>query len=157
MHRNCFTHDEDRKLLFWIEKLNYNWKKIALEMKDRSVRQCKERYYHYLSPSIKKGKWSNEEDELLFSAIEKHGKRWKIIERMFDGRTEIDIRNRYNVLMRKKKKENSQMLLMQKDKEKQIEEFDFINDVENFSNDLSDYEFDTLTNQSYYDLIDYFS
>lgn len=76
---------------------------------------------------------------------------------MFDGRTEIDIRNRFNVLMRKKKKENSQMLLMQKDKEKQIEEFDFINDVENISNDLSDYEFYTLTNQSYYNLIDYFS
>ena len=39
---------------------------------------------------------------------------------------------------------------MQKDKEKQ-------NDMENISNDLSDYEFDTLTNQSYYNLIDYFS
>lgn len=100
-YRKLFTFEEDSKLMILVEKYNNNWKKIASEMKDRSVRQCKERYFHYLSPDIKRDVWTNEEDLLLLSSVEKHGKKWKALEYIFDGRTEIDIRNRFNVLTRR--------------------------------------------------------
>lgn len=99
--RKCFTPDEDARLLLLINKYRYNWKKISKEMKNRSVRQCKERFHHYLSPNIKHDNWTQEEDILLLKTVDSFGKRWKIFELIFKGRTEISIRNRYNVLIRK--------------------------------------------------------
>lgn len=99
--RKCFTPDEDARLLLLINKYRYNWKKISNEMKNRSVRQCKERFHHYLSPNIKHDNWTQEEDILLLKTVDSFGKRWKIFELIFKGRTEISIRNRYNVLIRK--------------------------------------------------------
>lgn len=99
--RKCFTPDEDARLLLLINKYRYNWKKISNDMKNRSVRQCKERFHHYLSPNIKHDNWTQEEDILLLKTVDSFGKRWKIFELIFKGRTEISIRNRYNVLIRK--------------------------------------------------------
>ena len=90
-YRKLFTFEEDTKLIFLVKKFKSNWKKIAFEMKNRSVRQCKERYFHYLSPDIRKDDWTSEEDILLLSSVEKHGKKWKTLELFFKGRTEIDI------------------------------------------------------------------
>lgn len=111
-----FSHDEDQKLLEIIhnsikskakifnglneEKL-INWKNVSKEMGNRSVRQCKERYLHYLSPYINKKEWTNEEDALLISSVTQHGKKWKVFEDLFKNRTEIDIRNRYHVIERR--------------------------------------------------------
>ena len=78
-----------------------NWKAVSRKMGDRTVRQCKERYMHYLSPSINKKNWTNEEDSLLISSVTRLGKRWKLFEDYFPQRTEIDIRNRYYVLQRR--------------------------------------------------------
>ena len=60
--RKLFTHNEDTKLITLHEKYKDNWKKISDEMGNRSVRQCKERYNHYLSPNINKKEWTFEED-----------------------------------------------------------------------------------------------
>lgn len=116
-----FTPDEDRKLLFLIEQSatftgsnikennndsnidtsNINWKNISKEMGTRSVRQCKERYMHYLSPTITRNEWKSEEDALLLSLITEHGRKWKLFESFLKGRTEINIHNRFNVLSRR--------------------------------------------------------
>ena len=114
-----FTEEEDQKLLKIIsntmnkgydsnEQIRedlIDWKIISKEMGNRSVRQCKERYFHYLSPQINKKDWTPEEDSLLFSTVGNIGKKWKIMEDLFENRTEIDIRNRYYVLQRKKAKD----------------------------------------------------
>lgn len=99
--RRMFTKEEDEKLLILVEKHEKDWRKISNDMIDRSIRQCKERYFHYLSPNIKKEKWTDEEDMILLMNIGKQGKKWKVLEKLFPGRTEIDIRNRYYVLIRK--------------------------------------------------------
>lgn len=113
-----FTPEEDQKLLEVIsnstksdsrqksnltarKEQSINWKKVSNQMGDRTVRQCKERYFHYLSPTINKKEWTNEEDSLLMSSVARLGKRWKVFERLFTKRTEIDIRNRYYVLQRR--------------------------------------------------------
>ena len=103
--RKYFTAEEDIKLLELIKKYNFDWKKISNEMNNRTVRQCKDRYHHYLSPDICREKWTHDEDNLLLSTVEAQGKKWKLFENIFTGRTEIDIRNRYNILMRRINKE----------------------------------------------------
>lgn len=101
VQRKLFTLEEDQKLIELVEKYKDDWGKISSEMKNRSVRQCKERYLHYLSPNIIKRDWTPEEDMLLLFNIQKYGKAWKKLEILFPGRTEIDIRNRFNILFRR--------------------------------------------------------
>lgn len=113
--RLLFSEDEDQKLKRIIKNslmtdfnsINsdneqlINWKKVSKEMGNRTPRQCKERYLHYLSPRINKNVWTSEEDSKLISEVARFGKRWKILEKFFKDRTEIDIRNRFYVLQRR--------------------------------------------------------
>jgi hypothetical protein len=39
---------------------------------------------------------------LLEEYVAEHGKKWKLFEEFFPGRTEISIKNRYNVLLRRR-------------------------------------------------------
>jgi hypothetical protein len=82
-----------------------DWSIIADQMEGRTPRQCKERWTHYLSPSITRESWLPNEDDLLLELVNEHGRKWKTFERSFPGRTDINIKNRYNVLTRRKAKE----------------------------------------------------
>lgn len=107
-----FTNIEDEILLSLVKMYGpRKWQKISLQMKklnyNRNGRQCRDRYYHYLDPHINIGnEWSQQEDELILDTVDKIGKKWKSMEKMFVGRTEVALRNRYNLLIRKKTKEN---------------------------------------------------
>lgn len=103
-NRKLFSKEEDDKLILLHNRYDDDWKKIAKEMDGRSIRQCKERYCHYLNPDINLSDWTSNEDNLLNEKVQEIGKKWKILEYIFPGRTEISIRNRWNVLQRKERK-----------------------------------------------------
>lgn len=42
-----------------------DWSKVAEGLRDRSSKQCRERYCNQLSPNIKRGPWSEEEEQIL--------------------------------------------------------------------------------------------
>jgi hypothetical protein len=104
--RHPFSQEEDEKIRELVSTLGEkDWTVLSEQMPGRTPRQCKERWSHYLSPVLIHEKWSNEEDDLLFEKVSEHGKKWKNFEKLFPGRTDINIKNRYNVLTRKKAKE----------------------------------------------------
>ena len=95
-----FTEKEDLNLIDLVSLYGDDWKTIASKMRNRNVRQCRERWRYYLDPSIKSVKWTKHDDELLLQKVEEYGKRWKIIEKFFPLRTYIAIKNRYATLSR---------------------------------------------------------
>lgn len=107
IQKNVFSVVEDKMLLSLVNKYGEkNWSIISNCMKqynyDRSIRQCKDRYFHYLDPKISNyTDWTAEEDQSLLNYVQKFGKKWKLSENFFPGRTEVSIRNRYQVLIRK--------------------------------------------------------
>ena len=109
--KNPFTPEEDEALLNFVKAQGIgNWNKISICMKeynfDRNGRQCRDRYIHYLDPNIKMNcDWTSEEDNLIIKYVEDEGKKWKGMEKLFPGRTEVSLRNRYNLLIRKRVKE----------------------------------------------------
>ena len=117
--KNIFTINEDKKLIELHSIYKDDWQKISESMPNRSLRQCKERYIHYLSPKIKSSPWTEKEDELLFQKVQELGKKWKVLEHHFPGRTEIGIRNRWNMMERKYKRDlriqEKNQILYQKD------------------------------------------
>lgn len=103
--KNKFTAEEDiflRKLVAQFGE--NNWQQVARHMEHRNSRQCKERWTNYLSPMVRNTPWKPEEDELLLAKVRELGKRWVRIAKFFPMRTDINIKNRWLVLKRRRGK-----------------------------------------------------
>ena len=96
-----FTEEEDRKLRELFEQYGEDWSAIASEMSGRCIRQCKERWYEYLNPSIIKRDWTPNEDSLLIQKVSEYGRKWIRIQPFFPGRTSTSLKNRFNRLCRR--------------------------------------------------------
>lgn len=91
--------EEDEILKESVSKLGKkSWIRVAAFLPNRSPKQCLQRWNFALSPKIKKGRWSKEEDLILLKGIEEHGRgKWSLIK--VPGRTDAQIRERFeNVL-----------------------------------------------------------
>ncbi|GMH85637.1 hypothetical protein TrST_g3614 [Triparma strigata] len=71
------------------------WSVVADELRSRSGKQCRERYHNHLDPTVKKGGWSKEEDELILSLQKEYGNAWAKITSFLPGRTDNAVKNRY--------------------------------------------------------------
>jgi hypothetical protein len=100
--RSKFTTTKDEMLRTLIEQCGEgNWHSIARHLPGRNARQYKERWFHYLAPNIVTAEWTEIEDRLLWLKVFEFGRSWKALSPFFPGRTEVSLKNRYNVLMRK--------------------------------------------------------
>jgi hypothetical protein len=103
--RQKFSPEEDDRLRELVSRHGeHNWQVIAAELGRRAARRCKERWTHYLAPTIMRASWSVREDQLLDEKVAQLGKKWKLLEVYFPGRTDIGLKNRYNLLTRKRNK-----------------------------------------------------
>ena len=48
------------------------WSKIAVLIPGRLGKQCRERWFNHLDPSLTKTVWTGREDEVLFNALVKN-------------------------------------------------------------------------------------
>ena len=98
--RHRFTPKEDQLLQLLHAKYGEDWNQIAMNIPNRSPRQCKDRWTLYLSPSINISPWTLAEDELLLDLVEKIGHKWKLITSYLVNRTEASVKYRYLKLKR---------------------------------------------------------
>lgn len=121
-----FTPEEDKKLLELIKTYGlFDWESISDEMPNRTPRQCRDRWNYYLNPDVRTNEWTEEEDKLLLKKYEKYGPKWSKIAQFFDNRTDVNIKNHYIVLERRKAK---QINLTRPEALKQIQ---YLNHIEN--------------------------
>jgi hypothetical protein len=99
--RVLFTKEEDEIILNFVSVNGASrWERIEKIISTRTSRQCRERWKNFLSPSVQKGEWTNEEDALLESLVAQRGQKWSNFTEFFPGRTDVLIRNRYALLKR---------------------------------------------------------
>lgn len=99
--RQKFTPDEDRILREHAEKFGPDsWQGVLPQLTNRTVRQCRERWKNYLSPSVSHSEWTPEEDKLLEELVAEHGPLWSKLAPFFENRTDVIIKNRYSLLKR---------------------------------------------------------
>ena len=99
-----FTPEEDQKIQSMVSELGtHSWKEIAAAL-NRTPRQCRERWKHYLSQTIEKSPWTSQEDAILEKMHVEIGPKWSIIAQSLPGRTDVNIKNRWALLCRKQNK-----------------------------------------------------
>jgi len=101
--KHTWTAEEDSILAGAIEKYGEkSWTKIASLLEGRVGKQCRDRWCNHLRPAVKKGNWTEEEDQLLFEAHSKFGNQWAEIARhILPGRTDLSVKNRYYSTLRR--------------------------------------------------------
>ena len=77
------------------------WSVIAAQLPTRTGKQCRERWHNQLDPNITKTDWSAAEDELLIASHTRFGNKWAEIAKQLAGRTDNQIKNRWNSALRR--------------------------------------------------------
>ena len=77
-----WTKEEDQTIIDCIEAGITKWSEIAERIPGRIGKQCRERWFNHLDPSLKKGGWTEEEDAVLVEAQSKWGNSWTKIAKL---------------------------------------------------------------------------
>jgi hypothetical protein len=101
--RNKWTPEDDANLRESVAKNGRRWTLIAKTIGNRSARQCRERWKFYVDGTYERRDWTQEENDLLLQKIEVFGLKWSILSKFFVKRSEIDIRNRYSLIERRRR------------------------------------------------------
>ncbi len=99
--KGSWTKEEDLKILQMVQLYGKSWSKISKVLISRNGKQIRDRYINILDPSIKKGKFTMEEDLKLLNLYRKFGTRWATISKFFNNRTADMIKNRYHSSVKK--------------------------------------------------------
>ncbi|KAG0172576.1 Myb-like DNA-binding domain protein [Apophysomyces sp. BC1034] len=81
------------------------WNKIAERIPNRTGIQCQARWTEALDPSVRKGKWNDEEDILLRAGVAQFGRCWIRIAETIPGRTQRQCRTRWTQIKHKEEKQ----------------------------------------------------
>lgn len=98
--------DEDELLKELVAEGRKNWGQVAAKIPGRTSKQCRERWYNHLDPSIVRGEYTADEDRIILEAQAKLGNRWSAIAAMLPGRTEDAVKIRWKSLCRVRKGQN---------------------------------------------------
>lgn len=73
----------------------------------RQGKQCRERWINFLSPDIKRDKWSLREELTLMRRHQELGNQWALIAKRIPGRTENQVKNKFNSLIKRIREEKT--------------------------------------------------
>jgi hypothetical protein len=101
-YRYVFTAEEDQLLERAVGRFGTaDWDSVAGQVPGRSARQCRERWRMYVSPEVNRTPWTPDEDALLFDVLQTHGQKWGAMVGFFNNRSQNNIKNRWNTVVRK--------------------------------------------------------
>ncbi|KAG8464624.1 hypothetical protein KFE25_009992 [Diacronema lutheri] len=98
-----WSPDEDATLRAYVHEHGARkWSRVALQLPGRTGKQCRERWCNQLNTGINRGNWSASEDLAILHAHRQLGNCWARIARLLPGRTDNQVKNRWNSTLAKR-------------------------------------------------------
>ena len=104
--KGMWSTDEDDLLIKLMSTSQpKNWAEVAVLVPGRTAKQCRERWSLNLDPSINRGPWTKDEDDLLIKLHDKLGNKWAQIKGHLTSRTENAVKTRFKSVERARRKD----------------------------------------------------
>ncbi|CAL0303926.1 unnamed protein product [Lupinus luteus] len=107
--KGTWTPQEDVKLFAYVTKYgHWNWCQLPkFAGLARCGKSCRLRWKNYLKPGIKRGNYTEEEEETIVKLHAKFGNRWSKIASHLPGRSDNGIKNHWHARLKKQFQDSS--------------------------------------------------
>ncbi|WVZ01265.1 hypothetical protein V8G54_027334 [Vigna mungo] len=104
LKKGTWTPEEDRKLVAYVTRYgSWNWRQLPrFAGLERCGKSCRLRWLNYLRPNIKRGNYTDKEEETIIKLHEKLGNKWSVIATHLPGRTDNEIKNHWHTTLKKR-------------------------------------------------------
>ncbi|KFK33709.1 hypothetical protein AALP_AA5G050100 [Arabis alpina] len=102
--KGLWTAEEDNILMDYVLTHGKGqWNRIVRKTGlKRCGKSCRLRWMNYLSPNVKKGNFTEQEEDLIIRLHKLLGNRWSLIAKRVPGRTDNQVKNYWNTHLSKK-------------------------------------------------------
>ncbi|XP_022888403.1 transcription factor LAF1-like [Olea europaea var. sylvestris] len=102
--KGLWSPDEDQRLRNCILKHGHGcWSNVAINAGlHRNGKSCRLRWLNYLRPGLKRGMFSQDEEEIVLSLHKTLGNKWCQIAHKLPGRTDNEVKNYWHSYLKKK-------------------------------------------------------
>ncbi|XP_047332687.1 myb-related protein 308-like [Impatiens glandulifera] len=103
-NKGAWTKEEDDRLIAYIRAHGEGcWRSLPKAAGLlRCGKSCRLRWINYLRPDLKRGNFTDEEDELIIKLHSLLGNKWSLIAARLPGRTDNEIKNYWNTHIKRK-------------------------------------------------------
>ncbi|XP_016495904.2 myb-related protein 330 [Nicotiana tabacum] len=103
-NKGAWTKEEDQRLVNYIRSHGEGcWRSLPKAAGlQRCGKSCRLRWINYLRPDLKRGNFTEEEDDLIIKLHSLLGNKWSVIAGRLPGRTDNEIKNYWNTHIKRK-------------------------------------------------------